>query len=83
MSLYDYHRCRALEEADEPFYGLVMAAMQRADSDNRPKLQGAFPGVWRELRRRYDAPRGLIRPGEHDEEFELRPDMTIAERAPE
>lgn len=64
MSLYDYRRSQALDQADEPFYGLVMAAMRRADTENLNALRLIFPETYRELRERYDAPGGLLA-GEH------------------
>lgn len=45
------------------FYTLIMAAMRQADTDNLEALQSAFPRVWNELRRRYNAPGGKL-PGE-------------------
>lgn len=56
MSVYDYERALALSAADEPFYGLVMAAMLRADTANAEKLRAAWPEVWAELAERYHAP---------------------------
>jgi hypothetical protein len=63
MSLYDYRRSQALYVADEPFYGLIMAAMRRADTDNLELLRRAFPETHAELHARYHAPGGLL-PGE-------------------
>lgn len=60
MSLYDYQRSRAIYGADEPFYGIIMAAMRGADSDNLRALQLAFPDVWEELQARYNAPGGVL-----------------------
>jgi len=58
VSLYDYERSKKLE--GEPFYGLIMAAMRRADTDNMGKLEGLFPEVWDELHARYHAPGGVL-----------------------
>ena len=63
MSLYDYRRSQALDAADEPFYGLIMAAMRRADTDNLALLRRAFPETHAELLARYNAPGGCL-PGE-------------------
>jgi len=60
MSLHDYRRSAALADADEPFYGLVMAAMRRADTDNARKLAQAFPEAWHELQARYASPGGRL-----------------------
>jgi hypothetical protein len=45
---------------DPPFYSLIMAAMQKADTENICKLRTAFPEVWAELEKRYNAPMGVI-----------------------
>lgn len=58
MSKYDYIRSQVL--SSEPFYALIMAAMRKADSQNLPPLQHAFPEVWQELQARYDAPGGEL-----------------------
>jgi len=58
LSHYDYERSLALRR--EPFYGLLMAAMRGADSNNADKLRAAWPRVWDELQDRYDAPGGLL-----------------------
>ena len=60
MSLHDYTESRRLEADDAPFYGLIMAAMRRADTMNAHKLREAFPEVWEELQARYDAPAGIL-----------------------
>lgn len=77
MSLYDYNQVKPLLEGDPPFYALVMAAMDRADTMNLERLKAAFPEVYAEHRERYNAPRGLL-PGERDEEgFERRADGAL------
>lgn len=76
MTLFAYNASRELEQRDEPFYGLIMAAMRRADSFNLRKLQDAFPDVWFELETRYNAPRALL-PGEHDEEGYRRDEQGV------
>jgi hypothetical protein len=58
LSLYEYVRSKELER--EPFYGLIMAAMRNADTDNMGKLEGLFPEVWDELHARYNAPGGVL-----------------------
>jgi len=65
MSLYEYRESQALERQDASFYGLIMAAMRRADDVNIVKLRTCWPEVWAELRQRYDAPGGLL-PGEEE-----------------
>jgi hypothetical protein len=52
--------------ADGSFYGLIMAAMRNADTDNRKKLQVAFPKVWDELQLRYNSPGGCLNQKETD-----------------
>ena len=60
MSLYDYRASERLYNADEPFYGLVMTAMRKADDVNLPLLKAAFPEIWEELQARYNAPGGVL-----------------------
>ena len=67
MSLHDYDVSRELERADHPFYGLIMAAMRRADTDNLAKLTDAWPEVYAELDARYNAPGGLLPPRRYGE----------------
>lgn len=65
MSHFDFIRSNELERRDEPFFGLVMAAMRRADSDNADLLRLAFPDTWAELAARYHAPAGHV-DGDHN-----------------
>lgn len=60
MSLHAYHVSRAIEQKDLPFEALIMAAMRKADSYNALKLTNAFPGIWNEFAKRYNAPLGVI-----------------------
>lgn len=60
MSLYDYEQSKYIEKMQFPFYAIVMAAMRQADSDNLDRLKEAFPHVWKELQRRYNAPGGEL-----------------------
>ena len=60
MSLYDYRRSQQFEADDEPFYGLIMGAMRRADTGNLELLRCAFPETFAELFARYGAPGGEL-----------------------
>ena len=60
MSHYDYVASRNIVAQDPPFYAVIMAAMRMADSYNELLLRDAFPEVWRELQKRYDAPHGYL-----------------------
>ena len=60
MSLHDYKVSQQLSMADHPFYALIMAAMRQADTDNLRKLAREWPGIYTELKQRYDAPGGLL-----------------------
>lgn len=62
MSLYDYTASQQLA-FDAPFYGLIMAAMRRADTANLVLLRNSWPEVWAELDARYQAPGGAL-PGD-------------------
>jgi hypothetical protein len=59
----DYFAYKAsieLGRGDPSFYGLVMAAMRKADTRNAAILRGAFPEVWADLQARYEAPGGIL-----------------------
>lgn len=59
----DWHTYQAsvhYGRGDPSFYGLLMAAMRRADSTNAAKLRRAFPEVWDDLQARYEAPAGIL-----------------------
>lgn len=60
MSYYDYIAGRTIAAESYPFYGLIQAAMRRADTENLEKLKLAFPSTYEELMQRYDAPGGLL-----------------------
>ena len=60
MGYREYLESQELEVQNWSFYGLIMAAMRRADTDNTNKLAAAFPEVWQELRARYNAPGGHL-----------------------
>jgi hypothetical protein len=60
MSHHEYQVGRELERRDIPFYALIMAAMRKADRKNLYRLMGAYPEVWDELERRYNAPGGWL-----------------------
>jgi len=64
MSLYDYQVSIELERQDVPFYGLIMAAMRHADTDNLNALRAFWPAVWDELQARYNAPGGALNDAE-------------------
>lgn len=69
MSYFDYQFSKVPVMMDAPFYGLIMAAMRRADTLNAARLRHAFPEVWEELQARYNAP-GAILPGENPPRME-------------
>ena len=60
MSYHEYIMSREMERKDYPFYGLIMAAIRKADSNNIVKLRMAFPEVYAEFVRRYNAPGGIL-----------------------
>lgn len=51
---------KAQTKGDPPFYGVVMLAMQRADTVNLARLRGLFGPVYEELHARYNAPGGIL-----------------------
>lgn len=46
MSLYDYQYSQQISAGDPPFYGLIMAAMRKADTTNIVRLRVVFPEVY-------------------------------------
>lgn len=60
MSLYDFQFSRQVLQVDPPFYGLIMAAMSKADTMNAARLRSAFPEVWAECEARYNARGGVL-----------------------
>lgn len=60
MSLYDYKESLKIAKKDYGFYALIMAAMRKADSINIVLLQITFPEIYEELKRRYNAPGGIL-----------------------
>jgi len=60
MSLFDFRKAVELKRKDVPFYALIMAAMMRADHINSHLLKSAWPEVWEETSRRYNAPGGIL-----------------------
>lgn len=64
MSLYDYEVSKQIGAMNVPFYGLIMAAMRQADTDNLNALRAFWPAVWDELQARYNAPGGALNDAE-------------------
>ena len=65
MSLYDYKKSLEISAEDPPFYALIMAAAQQADTSNLTLFEQVFPGTIEEVRARYNAPGGVIYEGEN------------------
>lgn len=51
---------KAQTQGDPPFYGVVMLAMQRADTFNLARLRASFEATYAELYARYNAPGGIL-----------------------
>lgn len=64
MSLYDYEVSKQIVAMNVPFYGLIMAAMRQADTDNLNALRAFWPAVWDELQARFNAPGGALNDAE-------------------
>lgn len=60
MSLYDYKESQQISRTNPAFYALIMAAFRCADTVNAEKLKRAFPEVFEEMKKRYDAPGGVL-----------------------
>jgi len=70
MSRYEYERSAVIANADEPFYGIIMAAMRRADDYNLRRLIEAWPDVHTELEARYNAPGGRLQTDSREEQMQ-------------
>jgi len=60
MSLYDYEKSKRISGCGYPWYGLLMALIRDADTDNLAKIECEWPDVVAEFRARYNAPGGLL-----------------------
>ncbi len=60
MSWWDYEESKKISMEGPAFYALIMAAARKADSDNMFRLEHEWPDVVEELRRRYNAPGGVL-----------------------
>lgn len=61
MSRHDYEMSRQIAALDGvTFYGVLMAAMRMADTQNTIKLLSVFPDTYHELDARYNAPGGVL-----------------------
>lgn len=74
MSLHGFRAALDMVKRDEPFYGIIMAAMLKADDVNKTYLKMIYPLVWAELEARYHAPGGLL--PEEQEQLPEPPDGT-------
>lgn len=60
MSLFDYLESQRIAAQDYSFYGLLMAAIRKADTHNLGLIRQVFPRVVEELELRYSARYGKI-----------------------
>ena len=60
MSYDDYKLSLEISAQGYPFCALIMAAFRDADTDNLMALQEAFPYIYDEFKRRYNAPGGYL-----------------------
>ena len=60
MSWHDYRESLEMAVRDYSFYGMIMAAIRRSDTDDLELLKAAWPKVWKELQRRYKVPGGFL-----------------------
>lgn len=58
--LHAYHVSRLLSMKNIPFAALLFECIRRADSHNYARLKMAFPEIVEEMRRRYNAPLGVL-----------------------
>jgi hypothetical protein len=60
MSRHDYEMSREIAGQGYSFAALIMAAIRKADTDNKMLLLAAWPEIARELQARYNAPGGFV-----------------------
>ncbi len=60
MSYHEYIKGREIEAESYPFYALIQAAMRQGDTNNVELLKAAWPKIWDELSKRYNAPDGIL-----------------------
>ena len=60
LNLIDYEISKRLAAKDIPFYALIAGAIRKADTGNLARLESAFPEITRDLKRRYNAPGGVL-----------------------
>ena len=60
LNLVDYEISKHLAAKDLPFNALIAAAARKADTDNLLRLQTVFPKLVEDLKRRYNAPGGML-----------------------
>ena len=60
LSLCEYEQSKHISAQCYPFYALLAALMRDADTDNTAKLKAAWPELWESMRRRYNAPVGVV-----------------------
>jgi len=55
LNIIDYKIGEMLARKDIPFAALISAAMRKNNA-----LKSLYPGIWRDLQKRYNAPGGFI-----------------------
>lgn len=60
LNLVDYEISKHLAVKDLPFNALIAAAVRKADTDNLMRLESVFPKLVGDLKRRYNAPGGML-----------------------
>lgn len=66
MTIHDYMQSKEIGYNNPSFAALIMAAIRKADSTNIEKLKIAFPEIYDELQKRYNAPGGGLNQQEID-----------------
>jgi len=60
ISLFEYEQSQQISAQGYQFYALLGALMRDADTDNTEKLKTAWPEFWESMKRRYNAPVGVV-----------------------
>jgi hypothetical protein len=60
LNLYEYEQSLRIAAQGHSFYVLLAALMRQADTDNTDLLRAGWPGVWESLRKRRNAPLGVV-----------------------
>ncbi len=71
-SFHDWHAALQLQRLDPGFTALLIYLALKADTDNRERIERAWPDLLEEVKKRHDAPGGAITSDEEESVERLR-----------